>query len=64
MDGALPLDAGDVDSDRARERRPGSDVTIITYSASLFKALEAATALAADGIAGEVIEATGGVLST
>jgi pyruvate/2-oxoglutarate/acetoin dehydrogenase E1 component len=56
MQGELPMDAAAVDIDRARVRRPGSDVTIITYSASLFKALEAADMLAGEGIAAEVID--------
>ena len=46
-----------VDISRARVCRPGHDVTIITYSASLFKALQAAETLAAEaGIAAEVID--------
>jgi pyruvate/2-oxoglutarate/acetoin dehydrogenase E1 component len=56
MPGELPVDAAAVDIDRARVRRPGSDVTIITYSVSLFKALEAAEILAGEGIAAEVID--------
>ena len=56
MQGELPIDAAAVDIDRARVRRPGSDVTIITYSASLFKSLEAADLLAMEGIAAEVID--------
>ncbi|HVC82274.1 MAG TPA: alpha-ketoacid dehydrogenase subunit beta [Chloroflexota bacterium] len=56
MEGQLPADAGAVEIDHARMRRPGRDVTIITYSASLFKALEAAEALARDGIEAEVID--------
>jgi pyruvate/2-oxoglutarate/acetoin dehydrogenase E1 component len=56
MEGELPLDAGAVDIDRARVRRPGQDVTLITYGASLFKSLEAASTLAADGIDVEVID--------
>jgi pyruvate/2-oxoglutarate/acetoin dehydrogenase E1 component len=56
MQGELPIDVAAVDIDRARVRRPGSDVTIITYSASLFKALEAAETLAGEGIAAEVID--------
>jgi len=56
MSGELPVDAAAVDIDRARVRRPGSDVTIITYGASLFKALEAADILAGEGIAAEVID--------
>ena len=56
MQGELPSDAAAVDIDRARVRRPGSDVTIITYSASLLKALEAAETLAGEGISAEVID--------
>lgn len=57
MEGELPRDAGPVAIDRARVRRPGHDVTIITYSASLFKALQAAETLAAEaGIEAEVID--------
>jgi pyruvate/2-oxoglutarate/acetoin dehydrogenase E1 component len=56
MAGELPVDAAAVDIDRARVRRAGSDVSIITYSASLFKALEAADILAGEGIAAEVID--------
>lgn len=56
MKGELPADAGAVDIDRAQIRRPGHDVTIITYGASLFKALEAAETLAGEGIEAEVID--------
>ena len=53
-----PIDeaAGPVDISRAAIRRPGSDLTLITYGGSLFKTLEAAEALAADGINAEVID--------
>lgn len=56
MEGQLPADAGAVDIDRARIRRPGSDLSVITYGASLFKALEAAEILAGEGIEVEVID--------
>ncbi len=56
MEGQLPADAGAVDIDRARIRRQGRDLTVITYGASLFKALEAAEILAGDGIEAEVID--------
>jgi len=56
MEGQLPAEVGPVDIDRARVRRPGRDVTIITYSASLFKALDAAETLAREGIDAEVID--------
>lgn len=56
MEGELPAEAGLVDIDQARVRREGRDLTIITYSASLFKALEAADILAQEGIEVEVID--------
>jgi pyruvate/2-oxoglutarate/acetoin dehydrogenase E1 component len=56
MEGELPADAGPVDIEHARVRRSGRDVTIITYSASLFKALSAAETLAREGIEAEVID--------
>ncbi len=56
MEGPLPPDAGAVEIDHARVRRQGSDLTIITYSASLFKSLEAAEALAREGIEAEVVD--------
>ena len=56
MQGQLPDNAGPVDIDRARVRRPGNDVTIITYGASLFKALAAADRLAEEGVNAEVID--------
>ncbi|HBY99324.1 MAG: pyruvate dehydrogenase complex E1 component subunit beta [Ardenticatenaceae bacterium] len=56
MEGELPANAGPVDIDRARVRRPGNDVTIMAYSAGLFKALEAAELLAEEGIEAEVVD--------
>jgi pyruvate/2-oxoglutarate/acetoin dehydrogenase E1 component len=56
MKGQLPVDGGPVDIHRARVRRPGTDITIISYSASLFKALEAAEVLAKEGVEAEVID--------
>jgi pyruvate dehydrogenase E1 component beta subunit len=56
MEGDLPDDAGPVDVTRAKVCRPGKDLTILTYSASLFKSLEAANTLAAEGIDCEVID--------
>jgi len=56
MEGMLPADAGPVDIDRARVRREGRDITIISYAASLFKALEAAEILAKEGIEAEVVD--------
>lgn len=56
MAGTLPADGGPVDITTARVRREGRDVTLITYSASLFKCLAAAETLAAEGIEAEVID--------
>ena len=56
MEGTLPDDAGPVDITRASIRRPGRDLTILTYSASLWKSLTAAGTLAAEGIEAEVID--------
>lgn len=56
MEGHLSENAGPVDIDTARIQRSGSDITLITYSASLYKCLDAATALAGEGIEAEVID--------
>ncbi len=56
MAGEMAADAGPVDIDRACVRRVGRDVTLISYSLSLFKALEAAETLAQEGIEAEVID--------
>jgi pyruvate dehydrogenase E1 component beta subunit len=45
-----------VDIERVRIRRPGRDVSILTYGNSLPKALEAAEQLAAEGIEAEVVD--------
>ncbi|MDJ0857761.1 MAG: pyruvate dehydrogenase (acetyl-transferring) E1 component subunit alpha [Dinoroseobacter sp.] len=54
--GMIDTAAGPVDISRAAVRREGSDVSLITYGGSLFKTLEAADALEADGISAEVID--------
>ena len=56
MGGKLAVNAGPVDIDKAVIRRPGRDISLITYGGSLWKTLEAATALAAEGIEAEVID--------
>jgi pyruvate dehydrogenase E1 component beta subunit len=50
------LDPAPDDITRAAVRRPGSDVSVITYGGSLPKALDAAEQLAADGVSAEVID--------
>jgi len=56
LKGQLPEHAGAVDIDRARVRRSGRDVTMITYGAMLWRCFEAAEALAKDGVEAEVID--------
>lgn len=52
------LDPGvtEVDIAKAKVRRPGRDVSILTYGNSLPKSLEAATTLAQEGIEAEVVD--------
>ncbi|MFJ5032455.1 alpha-ketoacid dehydrogenase subunit beta [Streptomyces sp. NPDC088560] len=55
--GELPAGAGPVDIDHAAVRRPGTDVSVITYGGSLPKTLAAAADdLASDGISAEVVD--------
>ncbi len=56
MSGKLASDAGQVNIDKAAVRRQGRDISLITYGGSLWKTMEAATALAADGIEAEVVD--------
>jgi pyruvate/2-oxoglutarate/acetoin dehydrogenase E1 component len=56
MTGKIAADAGAVDINKAAVRRPGRDISLITYGGSLWKTLDAATALAADNIDAEVID--------
>ncbi len=56
MAGEIAANAGAVDIDRAALRRPGRDVTLIAWGYSLWKALEAAEALAENGIEAEVLD--------
>jgi pyruvate dehydrogenase E1 component beta subunit/2-oxoisovalerate dehydrogenase E1 component len=54
--GEIDAAAGPVDLDHAAVRRPGRDLTLITYGGCLPKTLEAAEQLAAEGIEAEVID--------
>ncbi|HSH41313.1 MAG TPA: alpha-ketoacid dehydrogenase subunit beta [Arenicellales bacterium] len=54
--GELAADAGAVDIDTAAVRRRGGDVSLITYGGTLYKTLDAAEALAEQGIEAEVID--------
>jgi pyruvate/2-oxoglutarate/acetoin dehydrogenase E1 component len=53
--GVLSSD-GPVDIGSAVVRRPGKDVTLITYGGTLFKTLDAAETLAKEGVEAEVID--------
>jgi pyruvate dehydrogenase E1 component beta subunit len=56
MEGDLNPAVSRVDIERATVRRPGRDVTLVTYGGSLFKTLAAADTLAKEGIDAEVID--------
>lgn len=56
MEGELEEEAAPVDISQAAVRRPGRDVSIITFGGSLWKSLEAANRLAAEGTEAEVID--------
>jgi pyruvate/2-oxoglutarate/acetoin dehydrogenase E1 component len=56
MTGRLAAAAGPVEIAKAAVRRAGRDITLITYGGSLWKTLEAAASLAADGVEAEVID--------
>jgi pyruvate dehydrogenase E1 component beta subunit len=56
LEGELAADAGAVDIDRAAVRRPGNDLTLVTYGGCLHKTLQAAERLAAQNVSAEVID--------
>lgn len=56
MEGEMDEHAGPVDISKAAVRRPGQDVTLITFGGSLWKTLEASERLALTGIEAEVID--------
>jgi pyruvate dehydrogenase E1 component beta subunit len=56
MEGEIDENAVPTDPFKAIVRRPGRDASLITYGGSLFKSLQAADQLAADGIEVEVID--------
>jgi pyruvate dehydrogenase E1 component beta subunit len=56
LEGDLRADAGAVDIQRAVVRRPGRDVTLVTYGGMLRRTLEAAAALVAEGVEAEVVD--------
>jgi pyruvate/2-oxoglutarate/acetoin dehydrogenase E1 component len=56
LEGDLDAAVVKVDIERAKVRRPGRDVTLVTYGGTLFKTLTAADSLAKEGIDAEVID--------
>ena len=54
--GALDKQIAPLEIGKASVRRPGKDISIITYGISLFKSLEAAEILSTEGIEVEVID--------
>ena len=56
MEGELAADAGAVDIEKAVIRRPGTDVSLITYGGTLSKALQAAEELSGAGVNAEVVD--------
>ena len=55
-EGELSPEAGPVEIDHAAVRRPGDDLSLITYGGSLPRTLKAAELLAAEGISAEVVD--------
>jgi pyruvate/2-oxoglutarate/acetoin dehydrogenase E1 component len=55
-DGEVPDDPYEIPLGQAEIKRPGTDVTLVTWSHMVLKSLQAAEELAADGISTEVID--------
>ncbi len=56
LEGEIDESAAPVEISKAAVRRPGDDLTLITYGGSLGKVLQAADRLAEDGIKAEVVD--------
>jgi len=56
MEASIPENIEPVDIEHAKVRRTGKDISIITYGAGVYKALDAAAELAKTGIDAEVID--------
>lgn len=56
MEKKMPADAAVTDISKAKIRREGKDISIITYGAGVYKSLDAAAELAAAGIEAEVVD--------
>ncbi|MBC6366930.1 alpha-ketoacid dehydrogenase subunit beta [Algoriphagus sp. AK58] len=56
LEGSIPGDAGKVDIQKAKIRREGKDLSLITYGTGVYKCLEAADLLAKEGMDVEVVD--------
>ncbi len=56
MEREIPEEFVEVDIDKAKVRKEGKDLSIITYGAAVYKSLDAAEELAASGIDVEVVD--------
>ena len=56
LEGEIPEDIQPADITHAKVRREGKDISIITYGAGVYKALEAAAELSQSGIDAEVVD--------
>lgn len=56
LEAEISEETPNVDIEKAKIRREGKDITIITYGAAVYKCLEAAEELAAKGIEAEVLD--------
>jgi len=56
MEGELTAAAASTDLSHARVHRPGRDVTLVTYGASLWRCVAAAEELAGNGIEAEIVD--------
>lgn len=56
LEGSIPSDAGKVDIQKAKIRREGKDLSLITYGTGVYKCIEAADLLAKDGMDVEVVD--------
>lgn len=56
LESEIPADSGVVGITKAKVRREGKDISLITYGAGVYKCLEAAVSLAEEGIDAEVID--------
>jgi len=56
MEGEIPVQPKTVDIQKAKIRKEGTDISIITYGSALYPVMEAAAVLAKEGIDAEVVD--------